>query len=250
MVKNNLLITAKQLLKIRFHLGHKKNQLNSSMVPYVYGFRRDITIFDVDKIIFSIKIIFQVLQEIFAKRGTFFLASTQKDLPVRDFFKFYRTYKNEDKLSNIFIHGYIIDKWINGVFTNYFFYRKLLEKITTQEILISRDKNYLKYLEGVKEQYYFPNPDIVFLFGYNKDTCKEFNLLNIPIIGLLDTNAKKEPYTYGIPGNDDSFEVLQFFFDLIEKAEEEGRNVEKIRFFKLCLFKVKKTIFLNNNGYI
>ena len=43
--------------------------------------------------------------------------------------------------------------------------------------------------------------------------AKEFNILAVPIIGILDSNATKESYFYGFPGNDDSFEVFQFFFE-------------------------------------
>jgi small subunit ribosomal protein S2 len=245
MEKNNLIITTEQLLKIRFHLGHKKNKLNTSMIPFIYGFRHNITIFHLEKIIFSLKIIYKALIEIFAKRGTIFLASTQKDLPIYDYFKHFMNIKNSDNESNIYIHGYIAYKWINGIFTNYFFYRKLMDQIVSveKEFLNSRDKKYLKYLEGVQQRNYFPNPDLAVLFGYNVDACKEFNLLSVPVIGVLDSNAKKESYIYGIPGNDDSYEVLQFFFEFIKQTENAGRLYEKNEFYMLCLAKAKAKVF-------
>jgi len=245
MVKNNLIIAPEQLLKIRFHLGHKKNKLNTSMVPFVQGFRHNITIFSLEKIVYSLKIIYKALIQIFAKRGTIFLSSTQKDLPIYDYFKNFLIIKNDDDESNIYVHGFIAFKWINGIFTNYFFYRKLMDQIISvePEFLNSRDKKYLKYLEGVQQRNYFPNPDLALLFGYNEDACKEFNLLSVPIIGVLDSNATKESYLYGIPGNDDSYDVLNFFFKLLKTTEHAGRLYEKNQFYLLCLAKAKSKVF-------
>jgi small subunit ribosomal protein S2 len=245
MEKNRLVITPEQLLLIRFHLGHKKNKINVSMIPFIYGFRHNITIFHLEKITHSLNVIYKGIVKLFAKHGTIFLASTQKDLPVYDYFKKFLERKNKDKDSNIHVHGFIAFKWINGIFTNYFFYRKLMDQITSvhEQLLNSRDKKYLKYLEGVQERNYFPHPDIAVLYGYNEDAAKEFNILAVPIIGILDSNATKESYFYGFPGNDDSFDVFQFFFEFLKKTELDGRYYEKQIFYSLMLFKSKKKIF-------
>jgi len=245
MEKNRFVITSEQLLLIRLHLGHKKNKINVSMIPFIYGFRHNIAIFDLEKIIFSLNIIYKGLVEIFSKKGTMFLASTQKDLPTSDYFKSYLNKKNSNKESNIFIHGFIAYKWINGIFTNYIFYRKLMDYIVSvhEQFLNSRDKKYLKYLEGVQQRNYFPHPDLAILFGYNEDAAKEFRQLSIPVVGVLDSNAEKEAYVYGIPGNDDSFEVLQFFFNYLIDAEKERRINEKNQFALLSISKAKKKIF-------
>lgn len=241
--KNKFLITTKQLIKIQFPIGHKKSDLTKSMNPYIYGFRNRIVLFDLEKIIFSLKVVFNALKLIFSKRGMFFLASTQKNLPVYDFFNEYSKFKkaNLTKEANIDIYGFMTDKWINGIFTNNFFYRKLMDIInsTPDEFLNSRNKKYKKYLRGVQEKYFFLYPDIAILFGHNENACKEFNNLRIPLIGLLDSNGRPEFYDYMIPGNDDSVEVLQFFFEFLEKAEKEGRFLECLIFYKLSVVKIK-----------
>lgn len=244
MVKNNLMVTTEQLLKIRFHLAHKKNKLNPKMIPFVYGFRHRITILNLEQIAFNLKVISKGLIEIFAKRGTIFLASTQSNLPIYEYFKNWMKIKNNDIDSNIYVNGFIAFKWINGLYTNYFFYRKLMDQITavSEKSLNSRDKKYLKYLEGVQQRNYFPVADLAVLFGYNIDAVKEFNLLQIPIVGLIDSDANKDKFTYGIPGNDDSIEVFQFFVEYIKMAEFAGRKYEKYCFQLLCLSKLERLV--------
>lgn len=244
MEKNNLLITAQQLINMRFHLGHKKNRIHNSIIPFLEGYRNNIAILSIRIIIYSFYIIIKGLKELFAQKAVFFLASTQRDLPIYEYFKQYQSFVNKQEPSKMFVQGFMVDKWINGVFTNYFFFRKLINQIYSTEYLYlnSRDKNYFYYLEGVKKRHYFPVPEIVLLFGYNFDICKEFNILNIPIIGIYDTNGNNQKYTYGIPANDDSFETLQFFFELIVDCQTNAVRLEHKRFEQFCMIKLKAAI--------
>jgi ribosomal protein S2 len=43
-------LSLKHLIKIRSHLGHKNNILNTKINPYIYGTRHNINIFDIEKL--------------------------------------------------------------------------------------------------------------------------------------------------------------------------------------------------------
>ena len=64
------------------------------------------------------------------------------------------------------------------------------------------------------------------------DTKKERNAilearkLNIPTVGLIDTNCNPEDVDYVIPGNDDAIRAVKLIADTMANAIIEGRQGE------------------------
>ena len=54
----------------------------------------------------------------------------------------------------------------------------------------------------------------------------EARKLNIPIIGLVDTNCNPEDVDYPIPGNDDAIRAVKLITDVMANAIIEGRQGE------------------------
>ena len=48
--------------------------------------------------------------------------------------------------------------------------------------------------------------------------------LNIPVIGIVDTNADPEVIDFPIPGNDDSRRSINLYCDLIHKTIESSKQ--------------------------
>ena len=54
----------------------------------------------------------------------------------------------------------------------------------------------------------------------------EAKKLNIPIVGLVDTNCSPEDVDYPIPGNDDAIRAVKLITDVMANAVIEGRQGE------------------------
>ena len=56
-------------------------------------------------------------------------------------------------------------------------------------------------------------PDILFIIDTNKESLAvaEANRLNIPVVGVIDSNSSPEGIDYPIPGNDDSLRSIQLY---------------------------------------
>ena len=51
--------------------------------------------------------------------------------------------------------------------------------------------------------------------NYEKTAVLEANKLNIPIIGVVDSNCNPDNIEYIIPGNDDSTDSIELYLDII-----------------------------------
>ena len=71
-------------------------------------------------------------------------------------------------------------------------------------------------------------PDLIVIFDVIKDKLAvlEAKKLNIPIVGIVDTNADPEMIDYVIPGNDDASRAIGLYCDLISRAALDGMSAQ------------------------
>ncbi|HRB29592.1 MAG TPA: 30S ribosomal protein S2, partial [Nitrosomonas sp.] len=79
-------------------------------------------------------------------------------------------------------------------------------------------------LGGIKEMKSLPDALFVIDVGYQKGAITEARKLNIPVIGVVDTNHNPEGLEYIIPGNDDSSRAIRLYARGVAGAILEGRN--------------------------
>jgi len=100
------------------------------------------------------------------------------------------------------------------------------EKLTKKEVLqIEREKEKLeKVLGGIKEMAKLPGA--LFLVDVKKEAIavQEADRLNIPIIGLIDTNSDPDLIDFPIPGNDDAFKSINLITRSIADAIIEAQQ--------------------------
>ena len=86
-------------------------------------------------------------------------------------------------------------------------------------------------------------PEMIFIIDTNVESLavKEAIKLNIPIIGILDTNSDPTNIKFPIPGNDDARRSINLYWDLLkntildaakniqakEDKKEEKKKIEK-----------------------
>lgn len=239
----NINFTLQQLFYIRIHLGHKYNLINQQMVSYLAGVRHQVTIFDLEKIIISLRILHNVLAQIFSRRGTIFLLGTNEYLPLTELMTYFMSKYSKDNILKRYciILGYISRKWVGGVFSNWKVVRVFIDYMNKSSRKKSkRYQRYLTNLEGINSKTKFnPIPDFIFAFNFDKEAVNEISRLQIPIMGILDSDSNPRDYLYKLPANDDSIESLQFFCNFLEEAMLAGRIIEYNNFINYSLYNIK-----------
>jgi small subunit ribosomal protein S2 len=249
MYKNFYNFNINSLIKIRLHLGHKQNNLNSKLTSYIYGTRHNINIYNLDKLWKPYRYLYYSLVQNFARRNSFFIIGTNKNLPMSNILeKLLNEYpfKSQEDYS-FYISGYVDRKWIGGLFSNWKIFSEFIQYLDSSTSNFSKRFRYLKYfpyLKGIRNLAKMPLPDFYVFLDKDEDAFFELKKMHVPMIGLVDTDMDPDNFLYKFLGNNDTIENIEFFFDFIKETVKEGRLKEQQLFYYYFLYKLKK--ILNN----
>ncbi|MEE9270828.1 MAG: 30S ribosomal protein S2, partial [Candidatus Krumholzibacteria bacterium] len=135
---------------------------------------------------------------------------------------------------------YVTERWLGGTLTNFGTVRKSLSKLEYLESLEAEGKmdqfkkkealklgknreKLLKALGGIRTMDKLPA--LVFIVDTTKEhnAVREARKLNIPIVGIVDTNADPDEIDYPIPANDDAMRAIRLFCKVVADSVLEGR---------------------------
>ena len=94
-------------------------------------------------------------------------------------------------------------------------------------ILLKKEMEKLQTnLGGIKDMEEMPG--VIFLVDPKKEynAINEAKKLNIPTVGIVDTNCNPEVLDYAIPGNDDAIRAVKLITDVMANAVIEGKQGE------------------------
>ena len=140
---------------------------------------------------------------------------------------------------------YVNQRWLGGTLTNFDTIRTRINRLTELEtmeqdgtfdvlpkrevVLLKKEMDKLnKNLGGIKEMTELP--DVLFVVDPKKEhiAIQEARKLNIPIVGLVDTNCNPDDVDYVIPGNDDAIRAVKLITDVMANAIIEGKQGESL----------------------
>ena len=138
---------------------------------------------------------------------------------------------------------YVDHRWLGGMLTNFGTIQKRIHRIKDLEsmeqdgtfdvlpkkevILLKKEMEKLeRNLGGIKDMDKLPG--VIFLVDPKKERIAilEARKLNIPVVGLVDTNCNPEDVDYAIPGNDDAIRAVKLIADVMANAVIEGNQGE------------------------
>lgn len=242
-------VRAEALLKARMHIGHHRRTLHRGVSGAIYGFRHNVAIFDISKTWKSLRTIFYGFAEMAQHRSSFFLLAPNPKLPLGPLIEKMRNeypFKH-NSFSSLYMTGYSDQKWIKGIFSNWkvtFAYQEALKRRLEKRPSGVAFNRYSRYLKGVEDVDLMAKivPDFVLVFAPDRHAAHEARNLDLPMVGMVDSNTDPLPFLYPVYGNDDSLESLQFMMDLLKRAIEEGRKREHEAFSMMLLQKVKASL--------
>lgn len=223
--------TMRQLLEAGVHFGHHTRRWNPKMKPYIFGVRNGVHILDLQQSVPLLHRALMAVREVAAGGGRVLFVGTKRQ--AQDIIA------EQAKRCGMY---YVNHRWLGGMLTNWRTVSNSIRRLrdleeqleqdnlglTKKELLtLTREQEKLeRTLGGIKEMAGLP--DLIFILDTNKEhlAVAEARVLNIPVVGLLDSNSDPEGVTFPIPGNDDAIRAISLYCDLISGAVLDGLEAE------------------------
>ncbi len=224
-------VSMKQLLEAGVHFGHQTFKWNPKMKKYIFIKRNGIHIIDLKQTVDAINEAYQFLKEVAARSEYILFVGTKKQAQS--------AIKEAAEKANVF---YVNNRWYGGMLTNMQTIRQSIEKMKYYEQIVADGtiSSYTKLeqlrmkrmhdkievaLGGIRDMDALPGAIFVVDTDHEAIAVHEAKVLNIPIIGMVDTNSDPDVVDYVIPSNDDATRAVNLISDIMANAVIEGRGI-------------------------
>ena len=223
-------ISMKQLLEGGGHFGHQTRRWNPKMAPYIFTERNGIYIIDLQKTSRKVDEAYAAVKSIAEEGGKVLFVGTKKQAQ--------EAVKSEAERCGMY---YINNRWLGGMLTNFktirsrvnrMFELERMEEDGTFDVLPKKEVLNLhaeldklqKNLNGIRDMTELP--DMIFIVDPRKEriAISEAHILNIPLVGIVDTNCDPDEIDYVIPGNDDAIRAVKLIAATVADAIIEGNQ--------------------------
>jgi len=224
------IVPMKSLLEAGVHFGHQTKRWDPRMAPYIYTARNGIYILDLQKTSKKLQEAYNETKKVVADGGLVLFVGTKKQIQ--------ETIKTEAERCGMY---YINSRWLGGTLTNFSTIKKRIARLNeleemqangTFEVLPKKEVSKLMKemqilntnLGGIKTMEKLPS--LIFLADSKKEyiCTREAKKLNIPTIGLIDSNCNPEDVDFVIPGNDDAVKSVSLIAGKIADAVIEAKE--------------------------
>jgi small subunit ribosomal protein S2 len=223
----------KQLLEAGVHFGHQTRRWNPKMKRYIFTERNGIYIIDLQKTVKKVEEAYNVMKGIAANGGTVLFVGTKKQ--AQD------AIKEEALRAGMY---FVNQRWLGGTLTNFQTIQKRVKRLKdiermqedgTFDVLPKKEVVQLKkelerlekFLGGIKDMKDLP--DAIFIVDPRKEriAVAEARKLNIPLIGIVDTNCDPDEIDHVIPANDDAIRAVKLLTSKMADAILEAKQGEE-----------------------
>jgi len=226
-------ISMKALLETGVHFGHRTRKWNPRMKPYIFTERNGIHIIDLQQTVIALDAAYNLVRDTVVNGGVVLFVGTKRQAQ--------ESVQREAERCGM---PYINQRWLGGTLTNWKTikdrinelksleqrrdagdFERLTKKeglILTREIIKLQDR-----LGGIREMTRLP--DLIYIVDVRREdtAIHEANILNIPVIALVDTNCDPSGVDYVIPANDDAIRAIKLMTARIADAVIEARAMRK-----------------------
>src|SRR3954447_3285124 len=222
-------VSMRELLEAGVHFGHQTRRWNPKMRRFIFSERGGIYIIDLQRTSELLEEAHTFARNIAERNGTVLFVGTKKQAQDA-----VRTEASRVGMP------YVSHRWLGGLLTNWKTIESRINRL--HELRRLRDDDQLRMLPakerismlgelekleanlgGVADMR--KQPDAVFIVDLKKEqlAVREARRLNIPVIGLVDTNCDPDEADYIIPGNDDAIRYCSLVVRALADGIEAGR---------------------------
>ncbi|NUL81692.1 MAG: 30S ribosomal protein S2 [Armatimonadetes bacterium] len=225
-------ITMKELLEAGVHFGHHTRRWNPKMKKHIYGARNGIYIIDLHQTMEMFNTAVNFIKETINEGGHILFVGTKKQAQ--------EAIREAAKKSHQY---YVTHRWLGGTLTNYKTIQSRIRRLKELERMknegefeslprkeASKLNKELEKLErnlgGIKDM---PGmPAALFLVDLKQEhtAALEARRLQIPTVGIVDTNCDPADVNFPIPGNDDAIRSIRLISGRIADTIVEEKQME------------------------
>ncbi len=218
-----------ELLEAGCHFGHSVSKVNPRMQDYIYTARKGVHIFDLTQTKAGIEKAADFLAETITSGEEVIFVGTKRQATEA-------VKKTAEELG---MH-YVIKRWVGGLLTNWKQIQKNLQKLADlRERVVEEEDQRTKYelsvwqreigrlesLYGGIEDLEEP-PAAIFVVDVKRErtAVREANRMDIPVVGIVDTNSNPSGIDYIIPANDDAQGSVAYIMSAISQRVVEEQD--------------------------
>lgn len=226
-------IKMRTLLEAGVHFGHRINKWDPRMDEFIFTSRNGIHIIDLQQTYANLNEYYDMVRDMVADGGIVLFVGTKRQAQ--------ETIQQEAERCGM---PYVNQRWLGGTLTNWTTIRsridtlKKLEQMrhdggfalfTKKEALMNERKieKLRLRLGGLRDMKRVPDLIMVVDTEREATAVKEANILDIPVLALVDTNANPDVVDYIVPGNDDAMRSIRLIVHAIAEAVQEGKAIRK-----------------------
>ncbi|KGR80327.1 30S ribosomal protein S2 [Ureibacillus manganicus] len=225
-------ISMKQLLEAGVHFGHQTRRWNPKMKKYIFVERNGIYIIDLQKTVKKLEEAYDFMRQVGQDGGKVLFVGTKKQAQEA-------IEEEAIRSGNYFIN----QRWLGGTLTNFGTIQKRVARLKaiekmeedgTFDVLPKKEvvqlkkehERLVKFLGGIRDMKAIP--DVMFVVDPRKEriAVAEARKLNIPIVGIVDTNCDPDEIDYVIPANDDAIRAVKLLTAKMADALIESKQGE------------------------
>lgn len=230
------IVSMKALLETGVHFGHRTRRWNPKMKPYIFTERNGIHILDLQQTIVLLEDAYNLIRDSVAEGRQVLFVGTKRQ--AQD------TVASEAARAH---QPYVNERWLGGTLTNWQTIRQRINYLDTLEkrqeagefdalkkkerLSVERQVEKLNSrLGGIRNMTGLPALMFVVDVNNEETAVLEANKLDIPVIGVVDTNCNPDPIDYVIPSNDDAIRAIKLIVGKMADAAVEGAALRKESF--------------------
>lgn len=223
-------IQLKSLIEAGVHFGSRTSLWNPAMAPYIRGKQNGIHIIDLRETVKGMVRTSSFLRKIASEgKKVLFVGTKRHAAPVV-----------RDEALRCRCH-FVAHRWLGGSLTNmgtmrqrvirlqeleslessgeiHNFSKKMVSSLTRERKKIGRN------FEGIRDMTKLPGALIVVDPVYEHIAMAEAMKLEIPTIGIVDTDSNPKDVDFAIPANDDSIRSLQYVLSTLTESILDGAS--------------------------
>ncbi len=226
-------VTMKALLETGVHFGHRTRKWNPKMSTYIFTERNGIHILDLHQTLKALRETYDIVRDTVMEGGKLLFVGTKRQAQ--------ETIAREAERCGM---PYVNERWLGGTLTNWRTIRQRIEHLKNLEArrdrgefdlltkkealdLTRRIERLNERLGGIRDMNSLPA--LIFLVDVQREytAIHEANILNIPVIAMVDTNGDPDAVDYVIPSNDDAIRAIKLVASVMADAVLEGQAMRK-----------------------
>ena len=226
-------VRMRTLLETGVHFGHRTNKWNPKMDEFIFTQRNGIHIIDLQITLKNLNNFHDMIANIVADGGSVLFVGTKRQAQ--------EIVQREAGRCSM---PYVNHRWLGGTLTNWKTIRSRIDtlkqleqrrdagefdRLTKKEGLVLERKiaKLQLRLGGIREMQRIPELLVVVDAEREYTAVKEANILKIPVMALVDTNANPDMVDHILPANDDAMRSIRLLISALADAVLEGHNLRQ-----------------------